>query len=144
MHSVRLLLATVVCAASFIPAVCRSPVLAQSPAASAPLPCSGTVNIVRVSEIKPGMMSKFLDAVAAQKAWYKKAGAADQVTVMRVMRQDTATKKYQMSEDQAITTHIIATGRTNLPHDADWDQFVKMFADTSTIKDTYMTCMDTM
>jgi hypothetical protein len=29
---------------------------------------------VRVSDIKPGMMQKFLEAVTAQEAWYKKAG----------------------------------------------------------------------
>jgi hypothetical protein len=40
---------------------------------------------VSISEIKPGMMQKFLEAVAARQAWYKNAGTCDQITVMRII-----------------------------------------------------------
>jgi Patatin-like phospholipase len=64
--------------------------LAQAPAAPAPLPpCDGTLNMVRTSEIKPGMMARFAEAVAGQQAWYKAAGAP---TRSRCSRSSSATK----------------------------------------------------
>ena len=88
------------------------------------------------------MMDKFIQAAAAQQAWYKNAGMPDQIGVMRIMEQDPTTKAYTTSETQAITTHIIPPGtKQRPPSDAAWDAFVKMFSDSSTIKTQYMTCM---
>jgi hypothetical protein len=110
----------------------------QTPAA---LPCHGDINVVRISEIKPGMMAKFLAAVAAQQAWYKQAGTTDRIEVMRIMDRGPNTKAYSLSETQAITTHSISTSAKNPAHDAGYDAFVAMFGESSTIKTTYMTCM---
>ncbi len=139
----RLLLAFTVLSASFTPVLCPTPAAAQqAPAPRAPLPCAGSVNIVRISDIKPGMMPKFLQAVAAQQAWYKKAGMPDQIGVMRIMDQDATTKAYMTSETQAITTHIIPSSGPSIPaHDAAWDAFVAMFSDSSVIKIQYMACI---
>jgi hypothetical protein len=62
---------------------------------------------------------------------------------MRILVQDPATKVYAASETQAITTHIMPAQRPTgpRPDQAGWDAFVKMFADSSTIKTQYMTCM---
>jgi hypothetical protein len=140
----RLLLALTVFSASLNPAFCPTPAAAQqAPAASSPIPCAGNVNIVRLSDIKPGMMDKFLQAAAAQKAWYKNAGLPDRIGVMRILKQDPTTKAWTTSETQAITTHIMSPQRPTgpRPDQAGWDAFVKMFADSSTIKTQYMTCM---
>jgi hypothetical protein len=137
----RLVLAVIVFSGALTPAFSPAPAAAQ--AAGSSNPCTGTVNIVRVSEIKPGMMDTFLKAVAAQAAWYKNAGLPDQIGVMRVMDQDPTTKAYTLSETQALTTHSspAAGGGKRPPNDAAWDAFVKMFADSSTIKTQYLTCM---
>jgi hypothetical protein len=139
----RLLLALTVFSASLNPAFCPTPAAAQqAPAASSPIPCAGNVNIVRLSDIKPGMMDKFLQAAAAQKAWYKNAGLPDRIGVMRILKQDPTTKAWTTSETQAITTHISpASGNSRPPQDAAWNAFVAMFSDSSTIKTQYMTCM---
>jgi hypothetical protein len=109
----RLFLAlTVFSALSLNPALCPTPAAAQQiPTAPSSLPCTGNVNIVRLSDVKPGMMDKFLKATAAQQAWYKNAGLPDQVGVMRIMERNPDTKAYAVSETQAITTHIIPPRR---------------------------------
>ena len=139
----RLFLALTVFSASLNPAFCPTPAVAQQAPASALFPCSGKVNVIRISDIKPGMMDQFLKAVAAQQAWYKAAGTTDKIGVMRILVQDPTTKAYTASETQAITTHIMPTQRSTgpRPDQAGWDAFVKMFSDSSTIKTQYMTCM---
>jgi hypothetical protein len=113
----------------------------QAPAAFSP--CSGNVNIVRVSDVKPGMMQKFLDAVSAQQDWYKKAGTPDEISVMRVMEQNPDTKAWTLSATQAITTHVMPDRSKSLAHDAAWDAFVAMFTESSTIKTQYLACIVT-
>ncbi len=95
------------------------------------------INIVRVSDIKPGMMDTFLKAVAAQKAWYKQAGTKDEISVMRIA--DMKTGAY--SETEAITTHTSMPNSTPAKHDAGYDAFVALFTQSSTIKTQYLTCM---
>ena len=113
-----------------------------APAARPALPCTGNLNVVRVSEIKPGMMQKFLQAVTAQQAWYKAAGTSDQISIMRVLTQDSTTKAWSTSDTEAITTHIEPAARTNGPaHDAGYDAFVALFKESSTIKTEYVTCV---
>ena len=133
----RYVLALAILSASLTPAFCLAPAAAQSaPAARALLPCAGTVNIVRLSDIKPGKMDEFLKAAAAQQAWYKAAGLPDTIGVLRILDQDPATKAYATSATQAITTHTILPGggAASAPHDAAWDAFVALFSDNSTIK----------
>ncbi len=105
-------------------------------------PCNGSINVVRISDIKPGKIQTFLDAVAAQKAWYKKAGVSDEIAVMRILDRDSATKAESWSTTQAITTHIQPADRAKAPaHDAGFDAFVALFTESSTIKTQYVTCM---
>jgi hypothetical protein len=139
----RLFLALSVFSLTLTPAFCPTPAAAQQAPATAPIPCSGKLNIVRLSDIKPGMMDQFLKAVAAQQAWYKNVGTPDKVGVLRILEQDPTTKAWTTSETQAITTHIMSTDRPSgpRPDQAGWDAFVKMFSDSSTIKTQYMTCM---
>ena len=115
-----------------------TPSAAQQSTARPPLPaCDGNYNIVRVSEIKPGMMDKFLQAVAAQKAWYQSKGSPDTITVERVI--DTKAGTYSATE--AITNHIQPPGSKQPAHDAGFDAFVALFGDSSTIKSSFVTCM---
>jgi len=114
-----------------------APVAAQQPTNKMPA-CEGNYNVVRVSEINPGMMPKFLEAVAAQQAWYKKAGTSDKIGVMRII--DMKTRTY--SETEAMTTHLSTPDSgPRPPHDAGYDAFVALFRASSTIKSEYVACM---
>lgn len=81
----RLFLALTVFSAPLNPVLCPTPAVAQQAPAAAPIPCDGRLNVVRLSDIKPGMMDQFLKAVAAQQAWYKAAGTTDKIGVMRIL-----------------------------------------------------------
>lgn len=143
MRYARLLIAASVLAFTLNPALAPTPAAAQP--ASAPFPCKTNINIVRVSEIKPGMMQKFLDAVAGQQAWYKSKGVSDQITVNRVLVQDPATKAWSLSDTQAVTNHIEPASREHGPaHDDAYNAFVALFRDSSSIKTELITCMDSM
>jgi hypothetical protein len=72
------------------------------------------------------MMQKFLEAVAAQQAWYKKAGTSDQITVMRIIDRNPDTKVSTYSETQAITTHTHGPASPP-PHDAGYDAFAALY-----------------
>ena len=118
--------------------------LAQAPAAPSPLPpCDGNLNIVRTSEIKPGMMARFAEAVAGQQAWYKAAGTPDQIMLLKVLVRDETTKAWSYSDTQALTFHIEPDKRAKPlpPHDAAWDAFVALYKESSTIKSESFTCM---
>ena len=115
-----------------------TPSAAQQATTRPPMPaCDGNYNIVRVSEIKPGMMDKFLQAVAAQKAWYASKGSPDTISVERVI--DMKAGAY--STTQAITNHISPPNSKQPAHDAGYDAFVALFTDSSTIKSSFFTCM---
>ncbi|MEG9437205.1 hypothetical protein JAO29_13685 [Edaphobacter sp. HDX4] len=121
-------------------ALSPAPAAAQQP--TTPLACDGTYNIVRVSEIKPGMMQKFLQAAAAQQAWYKQAGTPDQITVMRIIDRNPDTKVATYSDTQALTSHTRPGDSSQPPaHDAGYDAFVALYKESSTIKSEYFTCM---
>jgi hypothetical protein len=130
------------CLAGVLMASSSPAAFAQSaPAASI---CNGTVVLVRVSEIKPGMMPTFLKAVDAQAAWYAAApgGAGHKISVARVMDNNESTHTATLSETQALTYHAYpATEQKQIPHDAGYAAFVKLFQESSTIKTSYLTCM---
>ncbi len=114
------------------------PAAAQHPSARPSMPaCDGSYNIVRISDIKPGMIDKFLEAVAAQKAWYKSKGSPDTIGVERII--DTKSGTY--STTSALTTHIQPSGSKRPVHDAGFDAFVALFSASSTIKSTFFTCI---
>jgi hypothetical protein len=128
MRLARLLLALTALTVSLTPVLAPASAAAQGPASSAPLPCTGTVNIVRVSEIKPGMMPTFLKAVTAQQAWYKQAGTTDEIGLMRIMVQNPDTKAFSVSETEAITTHTQPAVSRAATRDAGFDAFVALFS----------------
>ena len=128
--------------ASLTPTLNTTAFAQQTPEHEAPLPCTGNIEVVRLSDIKPGMMLKFFEAVALQQAWYKKMGTTDQIEIKRVVEFDTASKAYMISETQAVTSHLEPAVRSKvLPHDPDYDKFVALYQESSTIKTEYRTCV---
>jgi hypothetical protein len=120
---------------------------AQTPAPVQTAPvCDGSYNVIRVSEIKPGMMPKFLEAVAAHQAWYKNVGGTDQIVALRVIERNPDTKVQSISETQVVTSHIepVARAQSLPPHDDAYNAFVKMYQESSTIKSQFQTCMPKM
>lgn len=115
-----------------------TPAVAQQAQARPSLPaCDGSYNIIRFSEIKPGMMDKFLEAVAAQKAWYKSKSTPDTIGVERII--DVKTGAYSTTE--AITTHVQPVDSKQPAHDDGYNAFVALFSASSTIKAAYYTCI---
>jgi len=141
MKVARLLLTVTLLSAPLTPAFYATPAVAQAPATPPPIPCPGNVNIVRFDDVKPGMMPRFLEAVAAQQAWYKKGGASDVIGVLRILDRDPATKTLTVSETQAMTTRVYSPDTKEPAHDADYAAFVAMFNESSTIKIAYLTCV---
>ncbi len=142
--NVRTLILSLALTASLTPALAPLPAAAQQAPAAAMPPCSGTASIIRVSEIKPGMMDTFLKAAAAQQAWYKKAVTPDEIYVMRVMVQNPETKAWSYSETEALTNHTMPGGPAAAPRDAQFQAFTDLFAASSTIKSTYLNCSSKM
>jgi hypothetical protein len=105
--------------------------------------CDGSYNVIRLSEIKPGMIPKFLEAVAAHQAWYKNAGGSDRIIALRIIDRNPDTKIQSISETQVVTSHIEpATRAQSLPAKDDaYNAFVKMYQESSTIKSEFHTCM---
>jgi hypothetical protein len=120
-----------------------APLLAQTAAAPAMPPCNGVITIVRVSEIKPGALNGFMDAVAAHQAWYRKNGIADnQIFASRVIVKDEKTGAFKYSDTEVLTYHVNPPDSKRTPHRGDdsWNAYVKMYRDTSDIKSEYITC----
>ena len=125
--------------------LCPSVGLAQAPTPAAPnMPaCEGSITIVRVSDVQPGMMAKFKEAVAAQQAWYRSVGMAD--TILLIPMLDRSATGMTYSPNQAMTAHIVKVdGMPSPPHDAAYAAFVALYKASSTIKAEYTTCMPMM
>jgi hypothetical protein len=117
--------------------------IAQNKQAAMPA-CDGDIAIVRVSQIKPGGMKGFMDAVAAHKAWYRANGIKDNVIVTsRVIEKDKATGEEKYSDTEVISYHIRPPADDRIPHrgDAAWKAYVKQYTDSSQIKSEYISCM---
>jgi hypothetical protein len=127
-------------------ALCAPALSAQStklPTATMPA-CDGVLVNIRTSDIKPdSSMDKFLAAVTAQKAWYTSHGYTDdQIFVAKILVRDPDTKAYTYSDKQAMTYHFYSPASSSSPaHDAAWDAFVKLFADSSVIKESTLSCV---
>ncbi|SNT18653.1 hypothetical protein SAMN05421770_10525 [Granulicella rosea] len=119
-------------------ALCAPASHAQTPLPTKPAApaCDGVVVMVRVSEITPGgSAEKFMAAVAAHRAWFKAHGARDnQIVVARIEDHGA------YSGTKFITYHINPPA-TEPVRDAGFDAFVKLYADTSKITESYRTCM---
>lgn len=144
MRVIRLMLTCSLFASIVVQA--QAPSAPASSASTAPPACEGSYNVVRVSEIKPGMMSTFEKAVAGHQAWYAAAGAPDKIVAMRVIDRDPATKVQRYSETQVVTTHVEPVKRDRpLPPQGDsYKAFVDLYKQSSTIKTEFHTCMPAM
>ena len=100
--------------------------------------CSGSVDVLRVSKVKPGQMALFLKASQDQEAWYKSHGLKDSFTVPRVFPAGSKAGT-PVGADTAITLHT-NTDPKRPANDAGWNAFVKEFADASTIETQYIVC----
>ncbi|RXH57428.1 hypothetical protein [Granulicella sibirica] len=116
------------------------PVQSQTTAPPASISCDGTPAAVRVSEIKPGMMADFLKAVDAHRAWYRAHGfTANQIYASRVYDQGP---NAPFSETEVLTFHVNPpTASRPVEQDDAYKAFVKMYRDTSSLKNEYRICM---
>ena len=104
-------------------------------------PCNGTYDIVRVSEIKPGQMQKFIEAVTAQQSWYKQKGLVDQIILDRVVDEKTG----GWSDTMALTRHTgVDNSGASRPQDDSYKAFVAIFNASSTVKSTFYACQVSM
>ena len=104
--------------------------------------CDGVISVIRLSDISAGgSMQKFTAAVAAQQAWYAGRGYSDVIIATPLVVRDPATGTTSYSDKHVLTYHFIKPGNGAPETDDDWTAFVKMFADTSTVSATYITCM---
>jgi hypothetical protein len=115
----------------------------NAPASPAMPACDGLINVVRLSEITPtGSIDKFMAAVAAHQAWYASHRYPDVIVAARILERDPQTHAESYSDKQVLTFHYIKPDNTApLKHDAEWDAYIKMYNETSTIKETYVVCV---
>jgi len=116
---------------------------AQMAASAPPMPaCDGVLSIIRVSEITPtGSMDKFMAALAAHQQWYASHGYPDVIFAARVLMRDPQSGAFSYSDKQVMTYHYQKPGGSSPVHDAGWDAYVKLYNDTSTIKETSLSCV---
>jgi hypothetical protein len=115
---------------------------AQAPASPSMPACDGVLSIVRLSEITPtGSMDKFMAAVAAHQAWYTSHGFPDVIFAAKVMARDPQSGSFAYSDKQVLTFHYSKPGGQPPVRDAGWDAYVKLYNDTSTIKEATLSCV---
>ena len=142
MRAPRPLIAIALLITPLIPVLSPSSAIAQQNATDyEPLPCTTYVDVVRLSELKPGMLPKFYEAVALQQAWYRKAGDPDVIEIRRVTQRDPVSREFKISTTQIVTSHIEPALRKEPVHDAGYDAFVALFNQSATIKFEYRTCI---
>ncbi len=106
--------------------------------------CAGVLVAVRISDIRPdSSLQKFLAAVEAQKAWYASHGYKDdKIFVSQIVVRTTDTKNFTFTGQQVMTYHYYSQASSKSPvHDAAWDAFVKMYADSSVVKESILNCI---
>ena len=141
MRHLRLLLSAGLLCASF--AVAQNP---APPPSSASSVCSGTLTIVRISEVKPGKLDDFMAAVAAHQAWYRTNGVStNKIYAARILEQDPTSKEWKISETKVMTFHVNPPrSDSKLPRNDDaWKAYVQKYSDSSDLKTEYVTCSTT-
>jgi hypothetical protein len=111
--------------------------------AQATLPCDGAITRVRVSDIKPGQFPLFEKAVAANLAWYRGKGiTTNNIVLSRIVERDSAGNN-RYSQTHAMTIHYNPPSAAGVTpeEDDEWKAFVKMYNDSSTVKQTYDVCV---
>jgi nicotinic acid phosphoribosyltransferase len=134
------LLVSVVLAVAFVcfPSALRAQTPAGQPA------CDGVLVAIRISDIRPdSSVERFMAAIEAQKAWYASHGYKDdRIFVSQILVRTMDTKNFTASGKQVMTYHYYSQASQKSPvHDAAWDAFVKMFADSSVIKESILNCV---
>jgi len=85
-----------------------------------------------------------LRAVKAHEKWYRDHGLKDnQIEVMNMVSMDQTTKMPMVTKTEVFFIHRSApsTEKTKSMHDAGWDNYVKLYRDSSDIKSEYYVCM---
>lgn len=111
----------------------------------APLPaCDGIYAVVHLVEINPASnVDQYMQAMALHKAWFQKHGYKDQIFAARVLERDPQTGAARFSSHTMLTYHFIEPGSKPPVHDAEWDAYVKEYMNTSSIKESYVSCIPT-
>jgi hypothetical protein len=86
-------------------------------------------------------MDKFMAAVAAHQAWYASHGFPDIIFAAKLLERDPQTHAMIYSGTQVATYHYSKAGGPPTAHDAAWDAYVKLYSETSNIKETHINCV---
>jgi hypothetical protein len=104
--------------------------------------CDGVINIVRISNITAnGSVEKFMAAVAAHQAWYASHGFSDVIVAARILQRDPQTHAVSYSDKQMMTFHYRKPNGPDPKEDSAWDAYVKMYQETSDVKETTLVCV---
>jgi hypothetical protein len=68
-------------------------------------------------------------------------GLTDIIFAARVMERDPQTGAFSYSDKRVQTYHYSKPDGPRPTHDAAWDAYVKRYNDTSTIKETTLSCV---
>ncbi|GGE93876.1 hypothetical protein [Sphingomonas prati] len=120
------------------------PAAAQTPAMlGAPLPCAGHYATIRYSEIKPGMMSVFQQAVRDHNAFWAAHRVPTWVKAVQVIEWDPATGQPRYSDKAmlTITSYADPEAQSRAPHDASYEKFVGKYQQSSTVRSTERVCL---
>ena len=111
-------------------------------ALESPLPaCSGVYSIVRLVELKHDVtIDQYNVALAAHQAWYKQHSYDDVIYAAPVIEREEGSGHARYSKHLILTYHYFKPTSPHPAKDAAWDAFVKLYTDTSDLKETYFTC----
>ncbi|OQW48308.1 MAG: hypothetical protein A4S16_01215 [Proteobacteria bacterium SG_bin6] len=115
----------------------QAPLGAQSGVAG-DLQCTGKRVAIRYSEIKPGQIETFKKAVAAHNAWYAAGKNGTRTTLIRVIKRSGDKTVY---DDGAAMTMTVYDTKPQPPRDAAYAAFVKLYTDSSDVKEEHRGCM---
>jgi hypothetical protein len=109
----------------------------------APLPaCSGVYSIVRIVDLKPGTtIDQYNAALAAHQAWYKQHSYDDVIYAAQVIEREEGSGHARYSKHLMLTYHFFKPTSPHPAKDAAWDAFVKMYTETSDLKESYFNCV---
>lgn len=99
--------------------------------------CDGEVQIVRVSQLKPGVtVSDFEKVVVQHMAWYRSHGYTNNVQkVARIMTQQG------FAANKVATIHVNAPGVPREKQDAGWAAFVAAYRAVSDVTEQHQLCL---
>jgi hypothetical protein len=112
-------------------------------ALDAPLPaCSGVYSIIRIVQLKSdATLDQYNAALAAHQAWYKQHSYDDVIYAAPVIERDTGSGHPMYSKHLILTYHYFKPTSPHPTKDAAWDAFVKLYTNTSDLKESYFDCV---